>query len=102
MLVLVHFGLNKNLFETKWRYKESLCAHQQAIAIAYGRWAHTVGKNTQCMADEQFHFANNKWDVTKNNNNTNKNERKERKKERKNNNKTQKYEQSLENSQHKL
>ena len=24
------------------------------------------------MADEQFHFANNKWDVTKNNNNKNK------------------------------
>ena len=36
------FGLNKNLFETKWRYKKSLCAHQQAIA--YRRWAHTVGK----------------------------------------------------------
>ena len=66
-------GLNKNLFETKSRYKESLCAHQQAIA--YRRWAHTVGKDTQCMADEQFHFADNKWDVTKNNNNKNKNKR---------------------------
>ena len=33
------------------------------------------------MADEQFHFANNKWDVTKNNNNKNKNKRKQRKKE---------------------
>ena len=74
-----HFGLNKNLFET--RYKESIRAHQQAIAIAYGRWAHTVGKTTQCMADEQFHFAYNKWDVTKNNNNKNKNKRKQRNKE---------------------
>ena len=33
------------------------------------------------MADEQFHFANNKWDVTKNNNNKNKNKRKQREKE---------------------
>ena len=32
------------------------------------------------MAEEQFHFANNKWDVTKNNNNKNKNKRKQRKK----------------------
>ena len=54
------------------------------------------------MADEQVHFANNKWDVTKNDNNKTKNKRKERKKERNNNNKTQKYEQSLENSQNKL
>ena len=29
------FGLNKTLFETTERCKESLCAHQQAIAIAY-------------------------------------------------------------------
>ena len=35
------------------------------------------------MAGEQFHFANNKWDVTKNNNNKKKKKRKERKKERK-------------------
>ena len=50
------------------------------------------------MADEQFHFANNKWDVTKNNNNKNKNKRKQRN----NNNKTQAYEQSLKNSRNKL
>ena len=59
------------------------------------------------MADKQFHFANNKWDVTKNNNNKNKKtktrENKERRKKKTNdNNKTQKYEQSLENSQNKL
>ena len=55
------------------------------------------------MADEQFHFAINKWDVTKNNNNKTKNKRKkEKKKETNNNNKAQKYEQSLENSQNKL
>ena len=56
------------------------------------------------MADERFHFANKKWDVTKINNNKNKTktrENKERKKET-NNNKTQKYEQSLENSQSKM
>ena len=35
-----------------------MCAHQQAIA--YKRWARyiIVGKNAQCKADEQFHFAN--------------------------------------------
>ena len=44
------------------------------------------------MADEQFHFANNKWDVIKNNNNKNKKQEK----------KINKYEQSLENSQNKL
>ena len=27
------------------------------------------------MADEQFHFANNKWDVTKNNNKNKKQEK---------------------------
>ena len=59
------------------------------------------------MADEQFHFAINKWDVTKNNNNRNKKQeekkkKKEKKKQTNNNNKTQKYEQSLENSQNKL
>ena len=32
-------------------------------------------KNTQCMADEQFHFADNKWDVTKNNNKNKKQEK---------------------------
>ena len=55
------------------------------------------------MADEQFHFANNKWDVTKNYNNKNKKQEKKKKtKQINNNNKTQKYEQSLENSQNKL
>ena len=53
------------------------------------------------MADEQFHFAMNKWDVTKNNNNKNK-KQEETKKKQTNNNKTQKHEQSLENSQKKL
>ncbi len=54
------------------------------------------------MADEQFHFAINKWDVTKNNNNKNKKQEETKKKQTHNNNKTQKYEQSLENSQNKL
>jgi len=58
-----------------------LCAHQQATA--YRRWAHTVGKNTQCKADEQFHFANKKWDVTKSNNNKNEKQEKTKKEERK-------------------
>ena len=53
------------------------------------------------MADEQFHFAINKWDVTKNNN-KNKKQEETKKKQTNNNNKTQKYEQSLENSQNKL
>ena len=61
-------------------------------------------KKTQCMADEQFHFAINKWDVTKNSNNKNKKQKQEKtkKKQTNNNYKTQKYEQSLENSQNKL
>ena len=50
------------------------------------------------VADEQFHFVNNKWEVTKN---KNKNKRK-RNKQTNNNNKTQEYEQSLKNSQNKL
>ena len=56
------------------------------------------------MVDEHFHFAINKWDVTKNNNNKNKKQQQEetKKKQTHNNNKTQKYEQSLENSQNKL
>ena len=54
------------------------------------------------MADEQFHFAINKWDVTKNNNNKNKKQEETKKKQTNNNNKTQKHEQSLENSQNKL
>ena len=32
------------------------------------------------MADEQFHFADNKWDVTKNNNNKNKKQKEKIKK----------------------
>ena len=59
-------------------------------------------KQQQCMADEQFHFAINKWDVTKNNNNKNKKQEETKKKQINNNNKTQKYEQLLENSQNKL
>ena len=35
------------------------------------------------MADEQFHFANNKWDVTKNNNNKNKTQEKWKKETKK-------------------
>ena len=31
------------------------------------------------MADEQFHFANNNWNVTKNNNNKKKKKKKEKK-----------------------
>ena len=54
------------------------------------------------MADEQFHFAINKWDVTKNKNNKNKKQEETKKKQTNNNNKTPKYEQSLENSQNKL
>ena len=55
------------------------------------------------MADEQFHFAINKWDVKKKNyNNKNKKQEETKKKQTNNNNKTQKYEQSLENSQNKL
>ena len=42
------------------------------------------------MVDEQFHFANNKWDVTKNYNNKNRNQ--EKTKKQTNNNKTLKYE----------
>ena len=44
------------------------------------------------MADEQFHQANNKWDVKKN-------QEKTKKEETNNNNKTQKYERSLGNNQ---
>ena len=51
------------------------------------------------MADEQFHFAINKWDVAKYNNNKNKKQEETKKKQTNNNNKTKKYEQSLENSQ---
>ena len=51
------------------------------------------------MADEQIHFAINKWDITKNNNNKNKKQEETKKKQANNNNKTQKYEQSPENSQ---
>ena len=54
------------------------------------------------MADEQFHFAINKWDVTKNNNNKNKKQEETKQKQTNNNNKAQTYEQSLENSQNKL
>ena len=56
------------------------------------------------MADEQFHFAINKWHITKNNNNKNKKqeETKKQNKQTNNNNKTQNYEQPLENSQNKL
>ena len=54
------------------------------------------------MADEQFHFAINKWDVTKNDNNKNKKQEETKKKQTNNNNKTQNYEQPLENSQNKL
>ena len=39
--------------------------------LAYKRWAHTAGKKKKrkkekenCMADEEFHLPNNKWDVT--------------------------------------
>ena len=35
------FGLNKNVFQTNYRYSELVCAHQQAFK-AYGRGAHTV------------------------------------------------------------
>ena len=63
-------------------------------------------KNAQCKADEQFHFANKKWEVTKNNNNKNEKQEKTKKEKRKKqtnySNKTQKYEQSLENSQNKI
>ena len=54
------------------------------------------------MSDEQFHFAINKLEITKNNKNKNKTKTRGNKKEINNNNKTQKYEQSLENSQNKL
>ena len=30
----IAFGLNKNVLVTKEKYKESLCAHQQAIAYS--------------------------------------------------------------------
>ena len=39
-------------------------------------------KQKQCKADEQFHFANKKWDVTKNNNNKNEKQEKTKKEER--------------------
>ena len=55
------------------------------------------------MADEQFHFAINKWYVTTTkNNNKNKKQEETKKKQTNHNNKIQKYEQSLENSQNKL
>ena len=37
-------------------------------------------KTKQCKADEQFHFANNKWDVTKNNNKKRRRKKEEKKK----------------------
>ena len=58
-------------------------------------------KKIQCIADEKFHFAINKWDVTKQQQKQQQQEETE-KKQTNNNNKTKKDEQSLENSLNKL
>ena len=59
-------------------------------------------KKIQCIADEKFHFAINKWDVTKTTKNKKQQQEETEKKQTNNNNKTKKYEQSLENRQNKL
>ena len=59
-------------------------------------------KKIQCIADEKFHFAINKWDVTKQQQQQQNKQEETEKKQTNNNNKTKKDEQSLENSLNKL
>ena len=60
---------------------------------AYRRWADTVEEIHKYMADEQFHLANNEWDVTKNKRNK-KQQQQQRTRENKEANKQQQQQQN--------